>query len=229
MAYTARTVSWAIGKAYVEAKMKATAPTSGNKFDSLISMADTMQKNWAAEPGVEWNSLFELYTLTPVVTATATFALHNDIQYLSKGDNQYVIVTDGTQEKRYRVVKATQLDFYREQDACAQVGRNLKFSKAFASDSSLLGYNIKVPAIKYANDLTASTDTIQVDEPLWVAYMMAADFVRNDVTKKDQYDNLIEYANVLMNKMKELNGGTIDVIPTSSATVGSTFAEGATW
>lgn len=224
MAYTQRQVSWAIQKAYLHSNRKATAPaTTSSKYSALLALADSMQKLWEDEPGEEWSSRYSLVTLTPVVTATDTFALHDSINFLSKKQGEYVQVTDGTQTKTYKIISPNQLYEYRERDAVAQIGRTLKFSKAFTSVSAELGYNIKVPAITYCDDIDAASDYIQVDEPMWLAYMMAAEFVRNDVTKRGEYNAILALADQVMQKMKQANSGGAEVVPSGI------FATGETW
>lgn len=214
MAYQTRTADWVITKAYLHSNRKATPPSSGTaKYNALLAIVDSVQKQWEDEPDVEWSSLYELVTLTPVVTATDTFALHDDINYLSRREGEYVQVTDGTQTKNYKIVSPNQLYATRYEDTVAQIGRNLKFSREFAADSSLLGYSIKVPSITYTTDIETGTDILQIEDPLWAAYMTAYEFVRNDIVKRNTKDDLLDLANQRMMKMKQKNGGGYEVIP----------------
>lgn len=212
MAYTQRTTEWVINRAYLHATRKSTAPVT-EKLAVMLAIVDSMQKQWEQEPDVEWSSLYELVTLTPTVTATDTFALHDDINYLSTAQDEYVLVTDGTSTTKFTIVNPNQLYRYKDNDACAKIGRTLKFSRAFAADSSMLGYNIKVPAITFVDDIDSTTDIVQVDDPMWLVYMSAYEFVRNDLIKRNTKDDLLDLAQNVMTKMKEVNGGSVDKVP----------------
>lgn len=208
----AQTVAWAIQKAFLHAQRKSDAPATGtSKYEVLLDLADTMQKQWETEPGIEWDSRYSLETIG-TVTATDTFDLPDEVRTLSKSEDNPIRLTNGTSTTSYRLVKPSQLYKYQDAQVCAQVGRSLVFPKAFASDSSLLGFSIKVPALLYVSDITAPTDTIEVDDPLWLAYMMAAEFVRNDVVKSGQYDNLLALADQCMQTMKANNSGQLEEI-----------------
>lgn len=209
------TVDQAIAKAFLHAQRKATPPASGtSKYNALLAIADSMQKLWATEPGIEWDSLYQLVQLAATVTATDTFALGTTINDLSQREGDYVLVTNGTNTSEYRIINPNQLYQYRYEAAVARIGTNLKFSKAFAATDSVIGYNIKVPAVVYVADITAGTDIIAVDDPMWLCYMMAAEFARNDVVKQGQYDNLLALADQHMQRMKQANGGQVDAIAT---------------
>jgi hypothetical protein len=220
----ARTVDWVIQKAFLEAQRKSTAPTSGtSKYNALLGIVDNKQLEWASEPSVEWDSLYSVVTLAAVVSATDTFALTGTINYISKREGNPILITNGTNTSRFMLVSPNQLDEYRYDDACAQVGSNLVFSKAFSASSSLIGYSIKVPSMLYPTDITSGSQNVQVDDPLWLVYMVAADFVRNDVVKRDNYDLLLQMAAERMAKMKQANGGQQAAVATPWAPTGETW------
>jgi hypothetical protein len=220
----ARTVDWVIQKAFLEAQRKSTAPTSGtSKYNALLGIVDNKQLEWASEPSVEWDSLYSVVTLAAVVSATDTFALTGTINYISKREGNPILITNGTNTSRFMLVSPNQLDEYRYDDACAQVGSNLVFSKAFSASSSLIGYSIKVPSMLYPTDITSGSQNVQVDDPLWLVYMVAADFVRNDVVKRDNYDLLLQLAAERMAKMKQANGGQQAAVATPWAPTGETW------
>lgn len=204
----AQTVAWAIQKAFLHSNRKATPPAAGtSKYEALLDIADSMQKLWASEPGIEWDSLYSLETIG-TVSATDTFTLPATINYISKSEDDPIRVG----ATPYKLVKPNQLYKYQGADVCAQIGRTLKFAKAFASDSAHIGEDIHVPAILYTADLTLGTSNIQVDDPMWLAYMMAAEFVRNDVVKQGQYDNLLSLADQCMQRMISANSGSLNEV-----------------
>jgi hypothetical protein len=203
-------VSAAIGRAFLHAQGKATAPASGTpKYNALLAIADSMQKLWASEPDTEWDSLYSRENLTAVITVSDSIALDDTIQYLSKREGESILLNDTP----YTLVKPSQLYRKRESNVCAQIGRSLKFPTAFAADSPLIGATVEVPAILYTTDITDGTNTIEVDDPMWLVYMMAAEFARNNIIKAQQYDNLLAYAEQSMTKMKQNNGGQLEEIP----------------
>lgn len=214
------TVTTAIEKAFQEAKGKPTPPAVGTpKYNSLIILADSMQKIWAAEPGVEWNSLYSRASLG-AITAASTFALPSTVDYVVKRETDPVYAESGSQRKDYLVVQPNQLYIKRDYPGVAQVGQNLIFHQAFTSTSEEFGWTLKAPCILKVNDLDAGSDTIQVDDPMWLVFMMAADFIRNDLVRQNQYDRLVAYAQETMKKMKEKNQGQNEEVSTEWAPMG---------
>lgn len=219
------TVDQAISRAFLHAQRKPVAPASGTtKYNALLAIADSMQKMWATEPGIEWDSLYALVQLSVVVSATDTFALDGSINDLSQREGDYVLVTNGTNTVQYTVVDPDQLYTYRNSNVCARIGSNLKFSRAFTTTGGMIGYNIKVPAIGYVPDITTGSQTVSVDDPMWLVYMMAAEFCRNDTVKSGQYDNLLQMADQHMQKMKQANGGQYQEIARPWAAAGADWS-----
>jgi len=60
----------------------------------------------------------------------------------------------------------------------------------------------------YPEKLTSAGSTVPVDDPNWLVKITAAEWVRNDSVRQNQYPNLIAEANALMEKMKEANDGS---------------------
>lgn len=209
------TVDSAIAKAFLHAKRKATSPT-GSKYNALLGMADSFQKLWATE--TDWSSLYASVTLTALVSATDTFSLANatgTVDYISDREGNPIQLYDGTSYAKVYFVSPAQLYEYRFRLATAQIGSNLKFSAAFAADSQYIGDSIVVPAYLAVNEITSGSDTVQVDDPMWLCYMMAAEFCRNDVEKAGQYDNLLALADQCMQKMLANNGGQYETVVTA--------------
>ena len=207
-----KTVEWTIERAFLHAKGKATVPAAGtSKHNAMLGIADTVQKMWAGEPGVEWNSLYALTELADAVSTSKTYALPDTVDTLSKRADDPVTITDTDgQVTRYAVVDPSQLDRQREAKVCAKIGRNIVFPQEFDADSNLIGGTITVPAILAVADITTTAQEVQVDDPLWMAYVMAAEFAQNDLVKVSNVPHLQDVANLLMQKMKDNNGGTMD-------------------
>lgn len=201
------TADQVIQRAYLHAQRKATAPNEGTpKYNALLAIVDSMQKLWAAEADTDWDSLYELRTLTVAASATDTIALDADIDYIPKTEENPILIGD----RIFKLVSPRQLYDLRESDAVAQVGRNLKFSRTIPTE--LIGEDIDVPAILLVDDITDGDDVVQVDDPMWLVYASAAEFNRNDLVKISQYDNLLKLADMVMQKMKDRNGGSYEQV-----------------
>lgn len=204
------TLTELIQKSYLLATGKATAPSSGTaKYERLLGIANVMIQHWEQE--IDWMSLYTTSTLVPTVSATDTFTMVGaspTIRRISQQEGDYIKINHtGSQESLYTLVRPDQLQRFQYSDAVARIGNSLKFSSAFTATSPQLGGTIEVPCYKYASTLSAGSDTVPVDDPNWLVYMTAAEYVRNDVTKENQYGNLIALAQDSMNKMLEANGG----------------------
>lgn len=219
------TLANAIQKAYLLATGKPTAPTAGStKYNRLLGIINIMQDLWQAEAGVRWNSLYSVATSPDTVTTTDTFQLPTSIRDVSKTEKDYVRVNrlDGG-TSNYTLVNPEQLSAYPGNRVVARVGNNLKFSIAFPSDSADIGGSISVPGYTSLPELTNDTDVISVDDPNWLVYMTAAEYVRNDITKQNQYGNLIALAQSSMDSMKANNSGQIDEVQRPWSPLGETW------
>ena len=210
------TVTEAIQQAFQYAQGKPTAPAAGTpKHNALLLIADSMQQQWSNEPGVEWETLSDNVTLTGTIDANNVIALDATIRGIRKGSDDPILVDDDA----YKLVSVSKLYRLRESKVVAKKGRNLKFSDA----SELFGGTVTVPALLYADRITTGDDEVQVDDPWWLVYMMAAEFARNNIIKSTEYDNLLAYAENAMIRMKEDNGSQLDQVETVA------FAQGADW
>lgn len=203
------TAAQVIQKAFLHAQRKATPPAQGSpKYLALLGIVDSMQKLWAAEPDTDWDSLYEDKVLSATAPLSNTVTLDASIDYLIKMESNPVLI--GTTE--FKVVSPKQLYTFKDSNVCAQIGSNLKFSKTL--DSSLTGLSIQVPAIMRIGDITATdgSDVVQVDDPMWLVYASAAEFNRNDLVKVAQYENLLNLADQLMQKMKSKNISSVQEV-----------------
>lgn len=201
------TLATLVEKAYLLATGKGTAPaTTTTKYSKIVGFSNICQDAWQNEPDVEWDSLYLTVSLPGTVTATDTFALTASIREISKrpGDSIRVLKTDGT-ISYYQLVKPNELSDYADNGirVVARVGSNLVFSKAFTASEPEIGGTLKVPCYGYVSTLVNPTDDVQVDNPLWLAYAVAAEYVRTDLTLAFREDGLIERMNQIMNDMKQ--------------------------
>lgn len=217
------TITTVIQRAYSEAKGKATPPAVGTaKYNQLLLLADSLTKVWAAEPGVQWNSLYSKVS-AGTIGAVSTIALPATSNYLIKEEGDPIHAISGTQRTDFKLVQPNELYSNRYVNAVAQAGRSLLFYEAFTSASPVFGWTLYVPSIIYPTDITVGADVVQVDDPMWLVFMMAAEFVRNDLVRQNQYPSLINYATESMNKMKQDNQSQNEVVDTPFQPLGVTW------
>jgi len=204
-----RSVDWCIQRAFWHAFRKA-APAQGTpKYNASLAIADSMQKAWADEEGIEWSSLYQTVTLNTKVSTATIYALDPAIDHIDKRDGNPILITAaaGGDPKRFPVINPSQLYEWRFRNAFAQEGRNLILSKAFSSTDALIDGTIQVPAYTFVPDISLPNDTVVVDRPMWLVYMIAAELVRNDVVKRPEYNNILTLAQQVMDKMLDANEG----------------------
>lgn len=169
---------------------------------------------WADEPDTTWESLYDPEYSIGTVSNTDTYDLDDEIRQLSRepGDVVRIDHTDGVGYTNYIIVKAKQLKRYYEGNKsvshgnyCAQVGRTIVFNHTFVSTDPQYGGSIVAPIYNYPDLLVNSGDTVPVDIPNWLVLIVAAEIVRNDITKQNQYKNLLGEANQKMLTMKGNN------------------------
>jgi hypothetical protein len=201
------TLATLVTRAYLLATGKATAPASTtNKYSKLVGLANVCQNQWENEPDVEWDSLYLTVTLAATITATDTFALSASIREISHREGDYIrVVHTDLSETKYQLVKPNEMADYRASGikVVSRVGSNLVFSSAFVSTDPEFGGSIKVPCYGFVSTLVNDSDVVQVDNPLWLAYMVAAEYCRTDVTLNYRTDDLVARANQVMEDMKQ--------------------------
>lgn len=210
------TITEAITGVYLKAVGKATPPTSGSsKYTQIVALLNFYQRRWAREPEVDWNSLYDPAVSIGTVTATAAYDLDtSSIRTLSKrrGDAVRIVWSDGVGYTDYTIVDADKLkDYYygpsKENGAgfyCAQIGKQLVFNHKFTSADSQFGGNIQVPCYGFPDEITSTSPDdadVQVDDPDWLVTRVAAEYVRNDITRRQRYPELLTEANEMMTRM----------------------------
>lgn len=215
------TVTDAIAGVYLRATRKATTlATSSAKYAQILALLNYWQRRWASERGVDWNSLYNPTFSIGTVTATDAFDLDtSSIRKISGrlGDPVRIVWTDDQTFTDYDIVPADKLkDYYAIADksdssyfVCAHIGAQIVFSHKFASTNDQFGGDIQVPCYVFTDSLVNATDEIQVDDPDWLVAMCAADYVRNDVTRRALYPQLLAEANEIMQRMKDDQEGQI--------------------
>ncbi len=219
-------ITEAVSDVYLRATGKTTTLTTGSKYDRIIALLDFYQRRWAREPGVDWNSLYNEAFSLGTVTATDTYDIdQSTVRKISdrQGDTVRIVWTDGVGYTDYDTVDEQTLKDYsygvnKESPiafVCAQVGGQLVFNHTFTSDDPQFGGEIFIPCYVFPDQIT-STDTdnqeVQVDDPDWLVTRVAAEYVRNDIVRRQRYPELLSEANEMMGRMEDDNSAQIDVI-----------------
>ena len=206
------TLATLVQQAYQLAASKETAPAAGtSKYLKLVGFANICQDAWQNEPDEDWNSLYSTVSLSALVTATDTFALNATIRKISNrpGDKIYILCLDGS-KIYFTQCRPEELSDYPNQNFVAKVGSNLRFARTFAAADKEFGGTIKVPAYAFVATLATDANVIQVDIPLWLSYMVAAEYCRTDPQLNYLEDGLVARANDIMQEMKQSNAGQVE-------------------
>ena len=128
--------------------------------------------------------------------------MDDDITEIStaKGDNIYVLTKDD-KKVQFQLVNYNDLKNYPSGNYCAKLGQNLVFNNRFAEDDPCYGGKLFAPVYTTLEELESADDDVLVDNPEWLVTMTAAEYIRNDIVKQNQYGNLIAEANNLMTAM----------------------------
>lgn len=225
-------VTQAIKNTYLLATGKITPLTVGStKYEKILSLLNMFTQQWASEVGVDWKSLRTVANVTGTVTATDTFAIPTTLGKISKtrGDYVRIVHPGGTVESDYQIVPIERLydDGSKLQGAggnrVAVSGSNLVFDTAFTATSPQFGGTIQVPGYSIPPELDDGADIIAVDDPYWLCYMSAAEYVRNDITRVQQYGNLVAMANNAMQGMKEDNNSQVESVTATWSPLGENW------
>lgn len=219
------TIDELVHDAYLRSTGKAQTLTAGSKRARIVALANYYQRRWGRTRDVDWNSLYDPFISLGAVTATDTFPLLDTIKSLSKreGDVIRIVWSDGTTYTDYTLVNHDKLKDYSAGvnkqspfgNYAAQIGRNLVFNRTFTADDPQFGGTIYVPGYGYPNpidDTNPSVDTVQVDDPDWLVARVAAEYVRNDVTRRQRWTELLAEANEIWERMIDDNEGQIDEV-----------------
>lgn len=185
----------------------ATVSAGDTKWNKVVGIGNYNIDSWQDEPDTDWDSLYDPAYSIGTVTATDTFDLDDEVRKIcdTRGDSIRIYHTDGIKYTDFSTVNPTKLKQYVNGNYCAKIGRTLKFNRGFTSDDPEFGGDIQVPVYLYAAHLENANSIVPVDKPNWLVAVTAAEYVRNDTTRQNQYPNLIAEANQLMTRMKADN------------------------
>lgn len=185
-----------------------TYSTGSTKWLKILAIGNFYIDQWSNESGVDWNDLYDPAYLVGTITATNTIDLDDDVRKISQqpGDSVRVVTTAG-QTTEYEFVNANRLYEYDTGFYVTKVGRTLRFNKAFKTTDPQFGAKLYIPAYLYPDKLVNESDEVPVPDPNWLVLITAAEYVRSDITRQNQYPNLIGEANEAMKRMIEDNDG----------------------
>jgi len=216
-------VSQFVQKAYLASNGKTTvlAPTSP-RYVKFVALANTLQDDWLSEPDIQWNSRYERLSLGTITSDRV--AMDEDIYEFSKREGDYITITSTAGNISYwSLVTPEEFRRYRYNNTCTVIGDELVFARTFVTGDNEYGGEVIVPVTMKLDPLVQPTDDILVDDPNWLVYAVAAEQVRNTVTKLSQYPALIQKANNIMVKMKQKNDAQLDQIPMSPSVLGESW------
>lgn len=196
-----------INAVILKATGKATTLSQENaKWQKIRGIANYYQQAWLNEPGQYWNSRYERARQIGTISKGDEYALDDDIMEVSvaKGDNVYVLTNDEKKVK-FQLVSYDDLQNYPTGNYCAKIGQNLVFNNGFSDTDPCFGGKLFVPVYTTIEDLEDPNDDVSVDDPIWLVTIVAAEYIRNDIVKQNQYGNLMAEANNLMDGMIRRN------------------------
>lgn len=195
-----------INLAYQTATGKTKTLSPGNsKYERMLNIANMATIQWESEPDVVWGSLCEDREIG-VIDDNTSYKLSADIRTVDF--RKFVRLTKDAQNWTFPFISPQMA-----KDGCygvIQLGWKLNFNGIF---KQMKGATIVVPVVRRTKKLAKADDIVEVDDPYWLVYMIAAEFVRNSRTKSNQYGNLITLAQSSMESMKNRNGYKFDEVP----------------
>ena len=214
-------VGTAITKAYYEATGKTNLQVDTPKFSSLLVAADNAQQTWQEQPNVQWDSLYSVVD-NGVLTSSAIYDLDDSINNVSKQEaNPLKLVNSAGREAYFNYVPSDRLQYYAGPNLAnngAGVftirGRQLVFPASFLSTDYRLGWSIKIPCYLYVDTITAASQTIQVDDPMFMVFTMAATYTRNKQALDYRTGSLSQLAKQRLDSMIANQGSQLDEVPT---------------
>ena len=193
-----------VSNAYLLAVGKLPTFAAGDKkYEKIVAIANLKIDEWARE--ADWKNLYDPKYSIGTISTSDTYEIDDEVEKLTAAYGDYIIIQKDGREYRYQTVAPEKLKMYDHGEYCAVVGRNLVFNRTFTSDDPVFGGTILAPVKLYPEKLTSAGSTVPVTDPNWLVKITAAEWVRNDNVRQNQYPNLVAEANALMEKMKEAN------------------------
>lgn len=221
------TIQEVIQEAYLISKGKAnTLTTTSTLYIKFLALANMLQRKLIKEPGVQWDWTYDRIDLGSITSDRVT--IDDSIYAIHRDEHDPIVITtpNSTQETYWQLVQPGEFKRYRYPGTCTLIGTDLIFSTTFTTTNPQYGGTVTVPAHIKPDDFTQPSDEVLIPDPEWLSTMMAAETVRNSVTKQNQLGNIVGDANNLLEGMKERNSGDITQIEQYASVLGETFGGG---
>ena len=144
----------------------------------------------------------KLYTHTTIIkTGVQSYNLHRDFQNAS---DSVTITTTTLNDLTFTLGKAQERERYSNEVYITGLNpMTITFVDTIDAthNSNWIGGTLKVPGYYTPKDLSASTDTIPVDDPYWLVYSTASELAFNDLTYESKAGDLNSKANNLYSGM----------------------------
>lgn len=198
-------LSEVINLAYQMATGKTKTLSPGNsKYERMLNIANMANMQWESEPDVIWGSLCEDREIG-VIDDSTSYKLPEDVRTVDF--RKFITLTKGSSSWTVPFI-SPQL-FKGGCYGVLQLGWKLDFN---GLTEEMKGAKIIAPVIRRTKKLVEPEDKVELDDPYWLVYMIAAEFVRNSRTKSNQYGNLVTLAQSSMEGMKNRNGYKFDEV-----------------
>lgn len=172
------------------------APSSGtDKYTNLVNIANRKIAEWARDPNVTWDSLYD-FRSNGTISAALTYNLDTDC---IRPSDEVILQISATQTVELPIVKPHQRDYYLT--SVQLFGNNPKQLRFTEINDAWIGADLVLPGYYLPSTLTAASDVIPVDIPEWLVYATAAELARNDPAKEDQVANLAGQAAEIYRQM----------------------------
>lgn len=198
-------LSEVINLAYQTATGKTKTLNPGNsKYERMLNIANMANMQWESEPDVIWGSLCEDREIG-VIDDSTSYKLPEDVRTVDF--RKFITLTK--ESNNWTVPFISPQLFKGGCYGVLQLGWKLDFN---GLTEEMKGAKIIAPVIRRTKKLVEPEDKVEIDDPYWLVYMIAAEFVRNSRTKSNQYGNLVTLAQSSMEGMKNRNGYKFDEV-----------------
>nr|DAK51902.1 MAG TPA: hypothetical protein [Caudoviricetes sp.] len=179
--------------AYLEATGKyVELETTNPKYLKMVQIANLMMNQWENEPAVEWRSRKKIIKIGSIDSEKDLYKLPERVLKIDRTSGRNI-----TLKKDDKIVGEIEISDIKV------MGNILDLSGVITDQMS--DADIYVPIIEKLPKVKNPDDPILIDNPYWLVFMTAAEFVRNSQTKNAQYGNIVAYAQNLMESMKAVN------------------------
>lgn len=172
---------------------------ASEKSDVALDIANQKVEEWATDSKRRWNSLFQIKDVDTIDTSVLTYALDEDFMFPSD-----FIVLEKTNGETAEV-ELTKPQRRIGNETKAYISGNPKSVTFSSIDAGFDGGTLKAPGYYKPAVMDSAEDVVSVDDPNWLAHVVAAELAANDPAHEDRVPMLLGQANELYIKMIEAN------------------------